>query len=107
MDNRETPELELHNENAHYPTPNKAKVQAAIEFNDAHAVKYCKIDVFSHFKVAERTGWRIISKNRPSTSARRRHNDPTMPETRGRRAKITKEHIQRMDRFLQTQGFEG
>ncbi len=107
MDDRSTPELEPRDENAHHPTPNKAKVQAVIEFNKAHEIKYRTTDVFKHFKVPERTGWRIISKDGPSTSARKRHNDLSLPETRGRKSKITKRDIQKMDHFLQTQGFEG
>jgi hypothetical protein len=107
MDNHVTPELELHCENALHPIPNKAKLQAVVEFNHAHAVKYRKIDLYSYFKVPERTGRCLLSSNRHFTSARRFYNNPTMPETRGQKAKITKEQIKRMDQFLQTQRFEG
>jgi hypothetical protein len=79
-------------------------VQAVIEFNTAHKIKFRKTDVFSFFQVTERTGWRTISKDRPS--ARTRHNDPTLPETRGRNLKISKAQIKRMDDFIQNQGFE-
>ena len=99
-----TPELEHHERNEHQPTPNRAKVQAVIEFNTAHKIKFRKTDVFSFFQVTERTGWRTISKDRPS--ARTRHNDPTLSETRGRNPKISKAQIKRMDDFIQNQGFE-
>ena len=60
--------------------------------------------MFSFFQVTEWTGWRTISKERPS--ARSWHNDPILPETRGRNPKISKAQIKRIDDFIQNQGFE-
>jgi hypothetical protein len=51
-----TPELEDHEKNEHQPTPNHAKVQAVIEFNTAHGIKFRKTDIFEFFYIAERTG---------------------------------------------------
>jgi hypothetical protein len=101
-----TPMLEEHEKNEHQPTPNRAKVQAIIEFNDAHNIPYFKSDVFRHFQVAPRTGWRIISPNKLSLSARTHHNDPNIPETRERKAKLGGADIKRMDHFIPNNGFD-
>jgi hypothetical protein len=101
-----TPVLEPHNKYEHHTTPNRAKIQAVFEFNDSHRIKYHKPDVFAFFHVSERTGWRIISKNRPSLSARTHHNDPNIPEARGRKSKLTGEQIKRMDEFIQSHGYD-
>ena len=48
--------LEDHERNKHQPTPNRAKVQAVIEFNTAYKIKIWKTNVLYFFKVAECTG---------------------------------------------------
>lgn len=60
-------------------------------------------DVFKCFKPPRSTGYRLLR----SKSTRRRHNTPTLPETRGRKSVITDEQKKGMDQILQTAGIDG
>jgi hypothetical protein len=99
------PILEPHDKNCEYPTPNKAKVQAVIEFNNTHGVIYSKKDVFEYFHIPLRTGWRMIS-NQGQLTARRLVHDSNRKETRGRKRKITPQQIKAMEDLIQTIGWE-
>ena len=52
--------MELHKDQKHHPTPNKAKIKGACEYMDAKGIPYSKRDVFDYFDVKERTGYRML-----------------------------------------------
>ena len=66
-----TPDFDDHNCNQEYSTPIKAKVQAVVEFNDAHKILYFKEDVFRHFGVERTSGYAML---RGESSRRFHHN---------------------------------
>lgn len=91
------------NTNAHDRTPNKTALLTISDFNEKHGIKFKLSDLYAYTNIPERTGRRLRAQNKVRT----RHNDPRRHETRGRKAKITKEQLIAMDNFLKTNGFEG
>ncbi len=55
------------------------------------------------FGVPNSTGHHILTES----SARRRHNKPDKPETRGRKSIVTPEQLREMEQILETEGLEG
>lgn len=93
--------MESHARNHDYPTPTKAKIQAVAEFNDARKIRYAKIDLFDHFGVSHRTGWRMLQ----AESSRRAHHQKKQ-ETRGRKKAISSDIIQQMQEIIENEGIQ-
>ena len=88
----------------YHKTPVKAKVKGAVEFLEAKGLLDGVIlshnDVFSHFGVSRRTGYRFLTGRE-----RRYHNRSQSPERRGRPSKLTKEDIRLVKRLLEEHGW--
>ncbi|KAL0933239.1 HMG box protein [Colletotrichum truncatum] len=92
---------------AHYDTPRKARLRGAYEFLEAKGLKYKKKELFSHFGVSERIGRRLLAEDiSDATADRRRHNNPTFPETRGRKKLSSNEALSSSEELVDTEGFE-
>jgi hypothetical protein len=98
-----TPVLEPREPWGDFPTPNKAKIQGAVEFCERMNIPYYKEDVFRTFGVSRQRGYEIL-KNK---THRRLRNDSNATETRGRKKIITPKQIREMERILETTGLEG
>lgn len=93
------PPLEGHEHEHEDNTPDRAAVKAVASFNKAQGIKYSKTQLFKHFNVPTRTGWRLLSAN-PSRLT------PGQKDPRGRKSKITNAQIIGMHELLQSEGFD-
>ena len=100
MNRSTTPLLEITGPGVEVPTPNKAKIQGAVEFCEAMGISYYKEDVFRVFNVSRQQGYKYLR----SESSRRHHNNPDISEQRGRKSIITPQQIREMERILETEG---
>lgn len=66
-------------------------------------MQYFQEDVCRTFDVSSRQGWEFL---RHDASSRRRHNDPSKEEIRGRKSLVSLEEIGEMERILETEGIE-
>ena len=96
-----TTPLEIRLGESHYLTPTWAKVRGAVQFCEKMWMQYFKEDVFRKFDVSSRQEWEFL---RDNASSRRRHNDPSNEETRGRKSVGSPEKIREMERILETEG---
>ena len=97
-----TPDFDDHNCNQEYSTPIKAKVQAVVEFNDAHKILYFKEDVFRHFGVERTSGYAMLR----GESSRRFHHNSVWPELRGRKKAIDWETLKRLEEIIENGGIQ-
>ena len=102
MNRSTTPLLEITRPGVEVPTPNKAKIQGAVEFCEAMEISYYKEDVFRVFNISRQQGYKYLR----SESSRRHHNNPDISEQRGRKSIITPQQIREMERILETEGIE-
>ncbi|KAH6881058.1 hypothetical protein B0T10DRAFT_540156 [Thelonectria olida] len=86
----------------HHNTPKKAKVRGAFEFMRAKGIPFYKTDLFSLFQVSYRSGNGILAAH----SSRRRHNDPTVQETRDRPKKLSEADLNAIEALCEDEGFE-
>jgi hypothetical protein len=82
-----------------YDTPQKAKIQGAYEFLAAKGIPIDPREIFDHFNVQQRSGYRIIEDGAP---ARTRKNQD-LNETRGRKSKLSGADIAAGDSLLEEQ----
>ena len=81
----------------HDHTPKKAAVLGAVSYLENHHIHLRKRDVFRHFDVPNRTGFRWITKNEPY----RLHNRlDSGPDLRSRKRKLTYNNLRKMEDFL-------
>lgn len=83
-----------HQPHKEYPASLKYKVRGAIRYNQAHNPTATKQSVFDFFGVDRRVGYRMLKEDGPDRESYPRK------ENRGRKSKITKEDIQRMEAIL-------
>jgi hypothetical protein len=81
----------------HDHTPKKAAVLGTIQYLHDHHIHTRKEDVFNYFNIPRSTGFRWLAENEP----RRLHNRPDSgPDPRGRKPKLTREDLRRMEDIL-------
>jgi len=86
----------------HFSTPKKAAVLGTLHYLQDHHIRVRKEDVFRYFNISRRTGFYWAVENEP----RRLHNHPDSgPDPRGRKRKLTREDLQKMEDILMG-GFE-
>jgi hypothetical protein len=99
----------------HLTTPKKARIRGAADFNNAHSIPYFHTDLFKFYEVSKQQGWAILKEGfekqpgeaDPNISFDRgHHNNPSIPENRGRKSLLSPKQIERADRFLQEAGWE-
>jgi hypothetical protein len=89
--------FELTESQKHDHTPKKAAVLSTISYLNDHHMRLRKREVFQYFDIPERTGFRWTAKNEP----RRLHNRPDLgPDPRGRKRKLTRDDLRKMEDFL-------
>lgn len=92
----------------HLSTPKKVGIIKAIEtvkvlkltFPDGRPVT--NNDVFRSQGVKKSTGWKVLARE-PRDGGRTFHS--AFPETRGRLKKLTKEYFQKLEKFIEENGF--
>ena len=86
----------------HYPTPTRPKMQGAIEFCDRMGFPYYKEYVFRTFGVRHRQGYELIRKGSqsPNPSPRTRNHDPDRKKTRRCNHIISSKKIRKMELVL-------
>jgi len=93
-----------HKYNTEWTTPQKAKVAGAVEFLDAHNLLNqpgtSKIDIFRHFDIPPRSGYRILA----GESLRRV--DTLFENPRHPPRKVSWDDIEKMEKLLRQEGFE-
>ncbi|KAK1638397.1 hypothetical protein BDP81DRAFT_392992 [Colletotrichum phormii] len=72
-----------------HDTPKKARLRGAYTFLTEHGYKFKKLDLYEFFDISERTGREYLRD--PYGCDRTRHNNPDLPETRGRKRKVVDE----------------
>lgn len=97
------PLLENREGESHYITPTRAKIRGAVQFCEKMEIEYFKEDVFRAFDVFSRQGWDFLCDD---SSSRRRHNDASKEETRGRKSVISPEKFYEMEQILEIEGIE-
>jgi hypothetical protein len=99
-----TPTHEGRQNQQHWPTPTKAKIQGTVEYLERHKIPHSKRDVFDTFGVSKRQGWAMLANNE---HPRRHHNDPFEKEAHRRPSKLLNKNISTMDQILQDYGVDG
>jgi hypothetical protein len=90
----------------HLLTPKKVRIQATCDFLDKHRIAYSHNDVFRFHGTSKRTGWRILSEPR-MLDGRTHHSLYPKTDARGRKQKITREMLAQIERFIDSNGFDG
>ena len=86
----------------HDHTPQRAAVLGTLSYLRDYHIYTCKKDVFHYFNIPKRTGYRLLIKN----ESHRLHNHPKSgPDPRGRKRKLTREDLQKIEDILMN-GFE-
>jgi len=81
----------------HDHTPQKAAVLGTLHYLKDHHFRVRKEDVFHYFNVPPRTGFRWTAEN----NSRRLHNPPDSgPDPRGRKRKLTREDLRKIEDIL-------
>ena len=81
----------------HDHTPKKDAILGAVRYLEHHHMHRRKRDIFQHFDVPNRTGFRWITKNEP----RRLHNRPNSdPDPRSRKRKLIRDDLRKIEDFL-------
>ena len=87
-----------------HPTPTKAKVRGVAEYLEAKGIEHAKEDIFRHFGVSHRQGWAMLSEG--SVDRRHHNREDIEKDHRGRKPQLTSEDVRKMDRLIQSEGFE-
>ncbi len=83
-----------------FHTPKKAAVLGTIHYLQDHQIHVQKEDIFRYFNISRRTGFYWLAENEP----RRLHNRPDLgPDPRGRKRKLTREDLQKMEDILMSE----
>ncbi|KAK1671165.1 hypothetical protein BDP55DRAFT_771852 [Colletotrichum godetiae] len=72
-----------------HDTPKKARLRGAFTFLTENGYKFKKLDLYEFFDISERTGREYLRD--PYGCDRTRHNNPDLPEARGRKRKVVDE----------------
>ena len=81
----------------HNHTPKKAAILGAVCYLKKYYMRFRKQDVFQHFDISERTGFRWTTKNEPC----KLYNYPDSgPDLRGRKRKLSRNNLRKMEDFL-------
>ncbi|KAF8857210.1 hypothetical protein BDZ45DRAFT_547405, partial [Acephala macrosclerotiorum] len=93
----------------HYSTPHKTAVRTVVWWENRKKPldRTPKTEIFEAFNVTRKRGYEILSDENDQPSSRTYHNQPTMPETRGRKPKISKEQADMMEDIIENCGWEG
>lgn len=83
-----------------HETPTKARIKGAYDFLTAKGIPFQKTDLFDHFQIPRRSGYRILD-----GPDRTRHNQPG-PETRGRKRKLSETDLDKLETLYENEGFE-
>lgn len=88
----------------HHTTPKKAKLKGAYSFLTAKGIPHYKTDLFKHFKVSRATGYRFLNED-DEYGDRTFHS--SFKETRGRKKLFDSEALATIEKFLESNGFDG
>jgi transposase len=88
----------------YHTTPKKAKIQGAVEFLEAKKIPHFKSDIFKQFGVSYPTGWRYLRE--PDSYGSRTYHS-AFPDRRGRKSKISDQDLATIERFIESNGFDG
>ncbi|KAK3306050.1 uncharacterized protein B0T15DRAFT_217152 [Chaetomium strumarium] len=89
---------------SHHTTPTKAKIQGAVEFLEAKKIPHFESDVIKQFGVSYPTGWRYLRE--PDSYGSRTYHS-AFSDRRGRKSKISDQDLATIERFLESNGFDG
>jgi len=84
----------------HHPTPTCTAILNIVRFNDQFNILYYKVDLWRHFNIPPRSGYKILEDYEPW----RHHNNPQEKETCGRKPLISSYYTCEMKRILQEEG---
>lgn len=87
-----------------FDTPKKARLKGAADYLDYLGVPYLHSDLFKYHGVSKHQGWEIL-KTDNELFDRTHHNNPVVPEKRGRPPVLSAKDFERVDRFLQDLGW--
>ena|SRR5437764_14155088 len=81
----------------HNHTPKKAAVLSTVSYLENHHIYLRKRDIFRHFDIPNRTGFRWITKNKP----RRLYNRPDSgSDLHGQKRKLAHNNLRKIEDFL-------
>lgn len=86
----------------HFDTPKKARVIGIIEEYEREGIPFSHNDVFKREGLSKATGWRVLRQKQYRTL----HNAPDVPETRGAKRKLTGEHLDILESFIEDNGYD-
>jgi hypothetical protein len=87
---------------SNFDTPKKARIRGAADFNDAMGIPYFHTNLFNFYGVSKQQGWAILKDGLQETVPegllefsfnRSHHNNPAVPEKRGRKPILTPSQI--------------
>jgi hypothetical protein len=100
---------------SNFDTPKKARIWGAADFNDAMGIPYFHTNLFNFYGVSKQQRWAILKDGLQETVPKglpefsfdqSHHNNPAVPEKRGRKPILTPSQIRQADQFLQDEGWE-
>ena len=98
------PDDKVHKRCKHYSTTTRIAIRSTLAFLKARDIPHTKTDVFRFNGVEYRSGHRIL---REETIGERRAQDPSLPETRGRKALISTEQKEMIRGVIERAQAEG
>jgi hypothetical protein len=90
--------------NCAHDTPRKSRIKGAADYMKYKGILFHHIDLFRYNGVSKTRGWAIIQQDNELFD-RRHHNNEVLEEKRGRPPILSPKDIERVDRFLQDQGW--
>lgn len=96
-----------HESGKHYTTPQTSRMIGGIELANHLGVKGKKEEIFKYYGFSHTAGYRALA-GREAHSERRLHNAPDAgPDPRGRKSKLTREDLRKMEEWIEQQDAQG
>ncbi|KAF8856487.1 hypothetical protein BDZ45DRAFT_691741 [Acephala macrosclerotiorum] len=92
----------------HYSTSHKTAVRTVVWWENRKKPldRTSKIEIFEALNVTCKRGYEMLSNENDQPSSRTYHNQSTIPETRGRKPKISKEQADMMEDIIENCDWE-
>jgi len=92
---------------SHYSTPKNSRIRGTISYLEAFDIPHFKSRVFAFHGASKRSGYRALEKPESEEYDADRTFHSTRVETRGRKKKLSDEDLAIIERFIESNGYDG